>query len=83
MTRRARIPGLLLVVAPLLPSLVLFSGIEDSNARGELRASAALAVMGYLATVYVLPTFTPFLARSGLTGKDLCKKGTSSADKAM
>ncbi|CAN0307568.1 unnamed protein product [Scytosiphon promiscuus] len=83
MVKRGRIPGLLLVAAPLLPSLVLFGGIEDSNASSELRASAALAALGYLATVYVLPTFTPFLARSGLTGKDLCKKGTSSADKDM
>ena len=81
MVKRTRIPGFLLVAAPLLPSLVLFGRIEDSVARGELRASAALATLGYVATVYVLPTFTPFLARSGLTGKDLCKKGTSSADK--
>lgn len=83
MVRKGRVPGLLLVVAPLLPSLVLFGQIKDAGTRGELGASAVLAVLGYLATVYVLPTFTPFLARSGLTGKDLCKKGTASADKEM
>lgn len=86
MARKGRIPGLLLVVVPLLPSLVIFGQISndnDSGIRGELGASAVLAVFGYLATVYVLPTFTPFLARSGLTGKDLCKKGTASADKEM
>lgn len=83
MARRGRLPGLLLVVAPLLPSLFLFGQIQDSGARGELGATAVLAVLGYLGTVYVLPTFTPFLARSGLTGRDLCKKGTASADKDM
>eukprot|EP00752_Nemacystus_decipiens_P018485 g16574.t1 len=83
MVRRVRVPGLLLVVVPLLPSLFLFGHVKDSAARGELGASAALAVLGYFATVYVLPTFTPFLARSGLTGRDLCKKGTKSADKEI
>lgn len=73
--------GLLLVAAPLLPSLTLFNDIEDAGVRTELQASAVLAVLGYLATLYVLPTFTPFLARRGLTGKDLCKRGTASADK--
>lgn len=75
--------GMLLVAAPLLPSLVMFGQIADAGVRGELQASAALAVLGYLATMYVLPTFTPFLSRRGLTGKDLCKKGTASADKEM
>lgn len=83
MAKRGRVPGLLLVAAPLLPSLFLFAQIKDAGARGELGASAVLAVLGYLATVYVLPTFTPFLSRSGLTGRDLCKKGTASADKEM
>lgn len=83
MARRGRIPGQLLVAASIMPSLALFGQIEDLSARGQLRASAALATLGYLATIYVLPTFTPFLARSGLTGKDLCKKGTASAEKEM
>ena len=75
--------GLLLVAAPLLPSLVLFGQIDDATVRSELRASAVLAMLGYVGMIYVLPTFTPFLAKSGLTGKDLCKKGTASADKKM
>eukprot|EP00904_Undaria_pinnatifida_P000502 jgi/Undpi1/10452/HiC_scaffold_29.g12902.m1 len=75
--------GLLLVAAPLLPSLFLFGQIDDAVVRSKLQASAALAVLGYLGMIYVLPTFTPFLARSGLTGKDLCKKGTASADKEI
>lgn len=79
----ARRSGLLLVAAPLLPALLLFGQIDEAAVRSELRASAALAVLGYVGMIYVLPTFTPFLARSGLTGKDLCKKGTASADKEM
>lgn len=73
--------GLLLVAAPILPSLIMFSQIENAAVRSQLRASAVIAGLGYLATLYVLPTFTPFLARRGLTGKDLCKRGTASADK--
>ncbi|CAN0377583.1 unnamed protein product [Pylaiella littoralis] len=81
-TRGRRIPGLLLVAASLLPPLYLLGQVEDSSgARSGLLASAALSVLGYLGTIYVLPTFTPFLSRSGLTGRDLCKKGTASADK--
>ncbi|CAM9628722.1 unnamed protein product [Ectocarpus sp. 12 AP-2014] len=83
MARRGRVPDQLLVAASILPSLALFGQIEDPSARGQLQASAALATLGYLATIYVLPTFTPFLARSGLTGKDLCKKGTASAEKEI
>lgn len=74
---------MLLVAGPLLPPLLLFGQIQDVGIQRELGASAALAVLGYLATLYVLPTFTPFLSRRGLTGKDLCKKGTASADKEM
>ena len=73
----------LLVAAPLLPALVLFRRIEDAGVTRELQASAGIALLGYLATCFVLPTFTPFLVRRGLTGKDLCKKGTASADKEM
>ncbi|CAM9640163.1 unnamed protein product [Ascophyllum nodosum] len=73
----------LLVAAPLLPALVLFRRIEDAGVTRELQASAGIALLGYLATCFVLPTFTPFLVRRGLTGKDLCKKGTASADKEI
>lgn len=86
MARRAiTATGLFLVAAPLLPSLFLFLKIEDPSgvAQNEILASAALAVLGYLATLLVLPTFTPFLSRRGLTGNDLCKRGTPSADKPM
>lgn len=72
-----------MVTALLLPSLILFGKIEDSRIQNEILASAALAVLGYWATLLVLPTFTPFLSKRGLTGKDLCKKGTPSANKAM
>lgn len=75
--------GFLMVTAPLLPSVILFRQIEDSTTRNEILASAGLGLLGYMATLFVLPTFTPFLARRGLTGKDLCKKGTPSAEKPM
>lgn len=79
----ARWQNVLLVVAPLLPSLILFSQVEGADIRSELVASSALALLGYVATLYVLPTFTPFLVRNGLSGKDMCKKGTAAADKPM
>lgn len=74
---------MLLVATPLLPSYFLFRRIEDVGITSELQSSAAIALLGYLATSQVLPTFTPFLSRRGLVGKDFLKKGTASADKLM
>ncbi|CAM9348367.1 unnamed protein product [Choristocarpus tenellus] len=76
-------PGWMLVAIPLLPCLALFGSIRDSDIHHQLLASAALAGLGFLSTLLVLPTFTPFLTRRGLTGKDLCKKGTSAAEKII
>lgn len=72
-----------MVAAPLLPSVIMFGQIKDSSTLNEILASAVLAVLGYLATLFVLPTFTPFLSRRGLVGKDLCKKGEPSAEIPM
>lgn len=74
---------MLLVAMPLLPALVLFRRIEDVGVKRELQASAIIALLGYQATLLVLPTFTPFLSRRGLVGKDFLKKGTASAEKLM
>lgn len=74
---------MLMIAVPLIPSVILFGQVKDSNTQGEILASAALAVLGYLATLFVLPTFTPFLLRRGIGGKDLCKKGTHSAEIPM
>lgn len=74
---------MLLVATPLFPSYFLFRRIEDVGIKSELLSSAIIALLGYLTTSWVLPTFTPFLSRRGLVGKDFLKKGTASADKLM
>ncbi|CAM9324246.1 unnamed protein product, partial [Chrysoparadoxa australica] len=76
--------GAALVALPLLPScFISYFGLNDAAGNTQLLASLVLALFGYLATLLLVPQFSPFLAKRGLTGKDLCKKGQPGADKPV
>jgi hypothetical protein len=85
---RASLKGALLVFAPLLPVLVaawnlMHSSNNDAELRQQLLASFGLSLLGFAGTVALVPEFTKFLSKKGLTGKDLCKKGMEGGDKPM
>jgi hypothetical protein len=85
---RASLRGALLVFAPLLPVLVaawhlMQSHNNDAELRQQLLASFGLSLLGFAGTVALLPEFTKFLSKKGLTGKDLCKKGMEGGDRPM
>jgi hypothetical protein len=85
---RASLRGALLVFAPLLPVLVaawqlMKSSNNDAELRQQLLASFGLSLLGFAGTVALVPEFTKFLSKKGLTGKDLCKKGMEGGDRPM
>eukprot|EP00953_Heterococcus_sp_UTEX-ZZ885_P040809 20854-Heterococcus_DN1.PRE.1 len=85
---RASLRGALLVSAPLLPVLaaawqLMQSSNNDAELRQQLLASFGLSLLGFAATVALVPEFTKFLSKKGLTGKDLCKKGMEGGERPI
>jgi len=57
-----------------------FTQIDDGKTQQLLVASAAVSVMGFFLSVYMVPRFAGKLAARGICGKDLNKKGTLAGD---
>ena len=49
----------------------------------QLLAYVAVALLGYVATLKLIPNIKQYTLRKGICGKDLGKRGTSIADKDM
>ena len=75
------------LAAPLLPALglILLHPLPEGlrAEREELRGGALMALAGCAATLSLIPNFTWFLVRRGITGKDLGKKGLPGAEKPL
>eukprot|EP00611_Tribonema_gayanum_P031032 TRINITY_DN880_c0_g1_i3.p1 TRINITY_DN880_c0_g1~~TRINITY_DN880_c0_g1_i3.p1 ORF type:complete len:475 (+),score=87.12 TRINITY_DN880_c0_g1_i3:2214-3638(+) len=75
-----------LAVLPLVPAIwvawphLVHDPVSRSSLFQQLVASLCLAVLGFVGTVALIPRFVPYLAKRGLVGKDLCKKGMAGGD---
>jgi len=69
--------SLALLFAPLL---WFFGKISDAEAKYMLTGVSFVGVVSYLASDYLIPYLQVFLARRGLKGKDLGRKGTPDED---
>jgi hypothetical protein len=73
----------LLAALPLVPSLIAFHGIKDELANKVLIASLVIGVLGFWCTSSLIPVIGEYTKKSGLSGKDLGKKGTPNEDVLM
>jgi len=69
----------------LIPSLLILCTkvAQDEIVFNEILASIVLALLGYFSTYRLIPYFQGFVKKRGLTGRDLCKKGTEAGEKAI
>jgi UDP-N-acetylglucosamine--dolichyl-phosphate N-acetylglucosaminephosphotransferase len=67
---------IVLATIPLVPSLVCMWWIHDSSTIKQLIFSVVISSMGFIATNSLIPVFSEYTLKRGLSGKDLGKKGT-------
>ena len=60
----------------LAPALYLFSLISSADVRSSLLAAAASSVVAFALTLWLVPLFAAYLARRGLKGRDMGRRGT-------
>jgi hypothetical protein len=81
------IQNLILAIIPLVPSVYVFSLLHQSNEDDQstrsktnlqltLLKSVLISIVGYFLTVQLIPIVGEYTKKSGMSGKDLGKKGT-------
>lgn len=65
-----------LAVLPLVPSAWCLTQLNSSDTWNVIIWSAAISVLGFVLTDQLIPIFAQYTLKRGLSGKDLCKKGT-------
>ena len=73
MQKRAKVYGLGLL--GFAPSVLAFLRISDTSVKYGVLISAAVSLIGFLATVRVIPVLKPSLLKANLSGLDINKKG--------
>ena len=69
-----------LAIAPLVPSLILLLQIYDKSDAWKIFISISISIAGYWMTTLLIPVIGQYTLKSGLSGKDLGKRGTSRAN---
>ncbi|KAK8807862.1 hypothetical protein WA158_007391 [Blastocystis sp. Blastoise] len=72
--------ALILSILIMIPVLVLVSQLYFDESLYRILISLILSCYGGLVTYQLIPVFMPMTEKSGLWGKDLCKKGTDRED---
>lgn len=70
---------LVLSTAGFLPCLSMFLLLEDARTRYSVAISAAVSLLGFLATRRAIPVVKEFTLRSNLYGMDINKRGARRA----
>lgn len=66
-----------------VPAGYLYTTIESAAVRGQLAAAAGVSFVAFLATLWLVPLFGRYLARRGLRGKDMGRRGTPKEHEEM
>ena len=67
---------ILALCALLAPALYLFSLISSASVSASLLAAAASSLVAFALTLWLVPMFAVYLARKGLKGRDMGRRGT-------
>ena len=72
-----------LTVLGLLPPFLALLNVANTDARAfaSLSISAAISVVGYFVTKFVVPIIKNATLRAGLSGRDINKKGSKEGEK--
>lgn len=72
-----------LAVIPLLPSIYFLCFLEETETRNVIFIAALFAVGAFFMSSSLVPVVSQYTLRRGISGRDLCKKGTRNETKEM
>eukprot|EP01031_Cornospumella_fuschlensis_P044062 gene44062-53872_t len=72
---------IVLAALPLIPSGICVLYLQDYKACFVLLPTILISTVGYHLTSFLVPVFAKYTKERGLSGKDLCKKGSDSESK--
>lgn len=69
-----------IVAGSSVPAVLIFAGIKDAFAQRSILICLGVSVLGFVLTLRVIPVVTVYVAKKGLFGYDINKRGTPSGD---
>jgi hypothetical protein len=66
-----------------LPAVYFYTRIDSIEIRGAISTAVAFSFLAFAATYRLVPMFSWYLARRGLKGKDMGRRGTPQENEEM